>query len=408
MSNSSNNSNTFLTWALALLCLLHHSNEQLKAETAYVSNFDDDTVSIVPQDPHAATRSIKVGDGPISMVASPDNTHVYVANLNSGTVAVIDTWSHSVIKTIPVGKSPIGIAISTDGTRVYVANSASATISVISTVSNAVVRTFATPPSPSALAYHPVRDELWIGFNATGTVLQVRSSKDDKILASIQSGSRLYASGELRFTSNGERAYGTEQCGCCGRFHELSGTIQNGTVAVLRADLFSGGNWASGAAVNPVTGIGYFAQQGHCQSPAKPRISELGGKGRTIALPQAPSNIAVSDDGERIYITLPNSVLVLNADSMSPIMQTPVGHNARSIILVSDDAWSTPSIEVSEVRVCWDSRSDAVYQIETSTEVKGANWRAMGLPLQGTDERMCVIDAVSGTKQLYYRVRKIR
>lgn len=408
MNNRNKTSHFIQSLALALLCLWPLLERQARGESAYVANFDDDTVTIVPQSPIESTRTIKVGDGPISMVASPDSTRVFVANYYSGSIAVIDTWTRSVIKTIPVGKEPISLAISTDGTHVYVANSASANISVINTLSNVVVRTIPTPPSPSALAYHPVRDEVWVGFNATGTVLQVRSAKDDHVLGSIQSTSRLYASGELRFTPNGEKAYGTERCGCCGRFHELSGTVQNGTVAVLRADLFSGGDWASSVAVNPTTGVSYFAQQGHCHSPARPRIAELGGQGRTIALPQAPSEITISEDGARLYITLPNSLLVLKTDTLSPLVQTPVGHSAKSIVLVSDDVWAKPSIEVVEVRVCWDSRADARYQLEATTGISGTGWHPVGLPVQGTGERMCFIDSVIGKPQQYYRARMVK
>jgi len=80
---------------------------------AYVTNYGDDTVSVIDLSSYQVTDTITVGDGPYGISTSPSGAFVYVVNQLDGTVSVIDTDSNSddfntVIATIDVGNSPIG------------------------------------------------------------------------------------------------------------------------------------------------------------------------------------------------------------------------------------------------------------------------------------------------------------
>ena len=63
---------------------------------------------------------------------------VYVTNYDDNTTSVIDTSTNKVITTIPVGAGPEGMAISPDGTKIYVDNYDGNTTSVIDTATNKV------------------------------------------------------------------------------------------------------------------------------------------------------------------------------------------------------------------------------------------------------------------------------
>jgi len=65
----------------------------------------------------------------------------YITNLNDNTVSVIDTASNTVTATVPVGNFPNGVAVTPDGAHVYVANVVDGTVSVIDTASNAATAT---------------------------------------------------------------------------------------------------------------------------------------------------------------------------------------------------------------------------------------------------------------------------
>ena len=56
------------------------------------------------------------------MAVTPDGTRAYVTDSNDDTVSVINTATNTVIATIPVGTSPGDVAVNPDGTRVYVTN----------------------------------------------------------------------------------------------------------------------------------------------------------------------------------------------------------------------------------------------------------------------------------------------
>jgi YVTN family beta-propeller protein len=74
----------------------------------------------------------------------------YVTNRNSNTVSVLDTATNTVSATVPVGSQPIGVAVSPNGAFVYVANLVSNTVSVIDVATNTVSATVPVGSEPSA------------------------------------------------------------------------------------------------------------------------------------------------------------------------------------------------------------------------------------------------------------------
>jgi YVTN family beta-propeller protein len=90
--------------------------------TAYITNSDDNTVSVINTETYEVVATIPVGDHPEGIAISPDSHRAYVTNNESETVSVINTTSNRVIKTIPVGTEPMGICMAPDGSKIYVAN----------------------------------------------------------------------------------------------------------------------------------------------------------------------------------------------------------------------------------------------------------------------------------------------
>jgi YVTN family beta-propeller protein len=78
------------------------------------------------------SATITVGDGPEGVAITPDGTKAYVTNCDDDTVSVIDTATNSVVGSpIRVGDGPEGVAITPDGTKAYVTNCDDDTVSVI-------------------------------------------------------------------------------------------------------------------------------------------------------------------------------------------------------------------------------------------------------------------------------------
>ena len=88
---------------------------------------------------NTVSATIGVGGEPFGVAVTPDGSTVYVTNANDDTVSVIDTATNTVTKTIPGLGVPIGVAVTPDGSAVYVANSSgSNTVSVIDTATKTV------------------------------------------------------------------------------------------------------------------------------------------------------------------------------------------------------------------------------------------------------------------------------
>jgi len=119
------------------------------AQTAYITNTGDITVSVINIATNNVMATIPVGSGPFGVSVSPDGSKVYVANFD-GTVSVINTATNNVSATITVGTNPEGISVSPDGTKVYVANAGTNTVSVINITTNTVSATIPVGIGPTA------------------------------------------------------------------------------------------------------------------------------------------------------------------------------------------------------------------------------------------------------------------
>ncbi|MFD5114381.1 beta strand repeat-containing protein, partial [Streptomyces sp. NPDC058391] len=83
------------------------------------------------------------------VAVSPDGLHVYVSNQNDDTVSVISTATNTAALTIPVGAAPIGLAVTPDGLHIYVANNGDDTVTVAEAVPFATTTTLTSAPDPS-------------------------------------------------------------------------------------------------------------------------------------------------------------------------------------------------------------------------------------------------------------------
>ena len=128
---------------------------------AYVTNYVDNTVSVIDTATNTVVATVPVGVQPFGVAITPDGTRAYVADANclpfcgSGRLSVIDTASNTVVATIPVGVGSSGVATTPDGTRVYVTNQISNTVSVIDSATNTVVATVPVGVDPLGVAITP-------------------------------------------------------------------------------------------------------------------------------------------------------------------------------------------------------------------------------------------------------------
>ncbi len=199
---------------------------------AYVTNFSDDSVSVVTvrfnqvlkPDIEPGNDIIRVGNGPYGVSVTPDGKRAYVSNELDATISVIDVdpksqTFHTVLDIITAGREfPTGVAVTPDGTKVYVGHltqqgtDVPAAVTIIDVATNQVVKTiefqaqeFSRPP---AIGMMPVLNQAYV----TGVALANEGAQSvtvinvltDEVINTIQVGSR--PSG-VTFHPNGDRAF---------------------------------------------------------------------------------------------------------------------------------------------------------------------------------------------------------
>lgn len=137
--------------ALLLLATARGAEPLLSAEMVYVTNFDDNFISVIDAKTHRKVADIRTGSKPHGVTVTPDGRKVYVSNEGDNNVSVIDPSSLKVLRSIPVGLDPNWIDFTADGRYAYVSNTASNDVSVVDTAAGKVIATIPVGKSPKRL-----------------------------------------------------------------------------------------------------------------------------------------------------------------------------------------------------------------------------------------------------------------
>jgi len=139
---------------------------------AYVSNGDDNTISVIDLDTLAVVATIADPNivGPDGGVVSPDGKKLYVVGAKNDSVVVISTATNKVLSRIPIPlKVPRRVVFSPDGSKIYVGCNQTPVIGVIDPKTDTFLRTF------------PVGNETrgGIAFTPDGKTLLAGAVEDD-------------------------------------------------------------------------------------------------------------------------------------------------------------------------------------------------------------------------------------
>ena len=115
---------------------------------AFVTNADDNTVSVVDLADRKLIATIRVGRYPHGLRMSPDGLEVYVANVKDGSVSVIDAVKLAEIGRIQVGNTPVQVGFTPDGRRVFVSLRDENRVAVIDTALRSLIGTIEVGRKP--------------------------------------------------------------------------------------------------------------------------------------------------------------------------------------------------------------------------------------------------------------------
>ena len=167
---------------------------------AYVTNFLDNTVSVIETNPVSSNfnkviETISVGQNPLDVLLTPDGDRLIVSNVGSRDLTIIDSDEysatfHRVLATVATGTSTKSIAVTPDGGRLYVATRDG--YIVIDLVDYGVVRSVATGSSTKSMAVTP--DGAYLILLTTDGQVMIydiipESATMDQVVGTVNTGS---------------------------------------------------------------------------------------------------------------------------------------------------------------------------------------------------------------------------
>jgi len=363
-----------------------------RAPQAYITNLNDNTVSVIDTASNTVTATVQVGKFPNGVAVTPDGAHVYVANVLDGTVSVIDTATNTVTATVTVGMVPWGVAATPDGAHVYVANFSSNTVSVIATASNSVTATVTVGLNPTGVAVTPDGARVYVGNQGDGTV-SVLDTAGNTVTATVTLGG---VPDGVAVTPDGAHVYvGNFSSNTVSVIATASNTV-SATVPV--------GKSPQGVAVTPDGAQVYVANQGDGT------VSVIATAGNTVTatVPVGilPVGVAVTPDGAHVYVAnqSDNNVAVIATAGNTVTATVPVGIGPRAFgKFISSSGDTTPPV----------TRLAAQPGTLKHRKLKSANatmtFSPGGLTIQtqcfdshGLDALLSATDDLSGVAQINY------
>jgi len=147
---------------------------------------------------------IAVGAGPTHPIASADGTRVYVTNTDDDTVSVIDTTTWEVIEIFTDLPEPHDGELTPDGQFLYLATAGTSTMTVIDTTSGDIVQTFEIGSKPRGLAVGGENGEIAYITNKGDGSLSIVNVIDGEILGTYPVGAGAHA---VRVSPTGQHLY---------------------------------------------------------------------------------------------------------------------------------------------------------------------------------------------------------
>jgi YVTN family beta-propeller protein len=134
-------------------------------KTLYVTNSQDNTVSVIDTATFTVKGTVQVGLGPTSVVVNPLTNQIYVSSYTDQNVSVIDGASNTVEATIPLGVTPLVMALNRVTNMVYVGSVDYNTQTYsVTRISGTQIVGGAIPieGSPKAMVVNPVTNKIYL------------------------------------------------------------------------------------------------------------------------------------------------------------------------------------------------------------------------------------------------------
>lgn len=178
-----------------------------QGKLAYVSNGEDNVLSVVDIAQRKVIGEIKTGKSPHGLRMSPDAREIYVANTGDNSVSVIDVARAREAARVPVGKAPAQVGFTPDGRRVYVTSTVDNTVVVVDTARRMKIATVPVGRKPIQVFATPDGRHIYAANEGTAknadNTVSVIDTSTNKVVATVVTGKGAHG---VVVTDDGSRA----------------------------------------------------------------------------------------------------------------------------------------------------------------------------------------------------------
>lgn len=174
----------------------------------FVTNEQDDSVSVIDSATNQVETTIDIGDRPRGIGLSPDATELYVAVSEENVIKVVDPKSLKVLREFQAGSDPETFAVHPNG-HIYISNEDDAKASVYDPKNGALIAEIPVGLEPEGVAISPDGGKVIVTSESTN-MLHVVSVPEHKITGNILVSARPRAA---VFSADSKHAYATAEIG---------------------------------------------------------------------------------------------------------------------------------------------------------------------------------------------------
>jgi YVTN family beta-propeller protein len=295
----------------------------LKKLLLYVSNSQDNYLSVIDRSSHQVIDTITVGDSPMGMVLSENGDYLYVANYSSNTISIIETFTNRLVDTIAlnIGIGPTELNITAKTSTLYVTAKDSNAVIVIDTLTKNIIKKIDVGQGPIGLASDPQGQYVYVA-NSYSNNISVIDTRDNDLVNTIGVG------GEPRYLGIYQRyiVVSNSQSNSVNFIDRYSSKIMS-TVFVSSQP----GNLIPG-----LRGWVYVAgERSHDISFITPALNIAP---RKLPAGKHPSGMALDKDRKLLYVAnlMDNTLSVFDLIREEEIKRIDVGDRPYDLVLVSD------------------------------------------------------------------------
>lgn len=166
--------------------------ESMPSYRLFVTNYRDDTVSVIDGDARREEHVLEVGGTPQGLAHRTNPPLVAIANSTADHVTLIDPVAPKVIGRIETGAEPEDVVFSRDGRRLYATSAVTRAVHVLDVEKGQEISRFPAVPTgrPVRLALSPDGKRLYVLVRSKPGLVQVYDLEKDGSPTSIEVGER--------------------------------------------------------------------------------------------------------------------------------------------------------------------------------------------------------------------------